>query len=198
MKQLSKDQVNEIAKKIESGEIVSKELHDDLLDHFCCEVEDLMNKGETFESSYNKAYLKICPDGLDDIQMELLTFKSIRRMKNSTITIGIIAISSVCMGAWFKMCHWPAANIIIAIAVTSLVLGFLPLLFMYNYKQDMARHSAPKRKNIIGYVSISLIVLGIVGKVFHAPGTMILFLAGFLLLNLGYLPLVFMKKYRKA
>ena len=197
MKQLSSEQVNFIAKKIESGEIQSKELHDDLLDHFCCVIEDRMNKGEQFDEAFEKACLQICPDGLGEIQNELLTSKSIRFMKKSTIVLGIIAISTSCAGAWFKMCHWPAANILIFIAILSIVFGFLPLYFMYMYKQDITRHSSPKAKNIFGYISISLIAIACTCKVFHIPGTMIVFLAGFLLLNFGYLPYVFFKKYRK-
>ncbi len=198
MNHLTKDQENIIAKKIASGEIVSQELHEDLLDHFCCSVEELMSSGKTFEESLELACQQICPDGVTEFQQQVINLKNVNLMKQSTITLGILAISLASAGVWFKMCHWPAANIILILAAGIIVLGFLPLLFMYNYSQDRGKHTAAKRKNLLGYISISLISIACVCKVFHVPGTMILFLAGFLLLNIGFLPLLFFKKYRIA
>ncbi|MBK8806309.1 MAG: hypothetical protein IPO21_06570 [Bacteroidales bacterium] len=146
MKQLSTEQVNFIAKKIESGEISSKELYSDLLDHFCCVIEEEINKNVSFDDAYKKACLQICPDGLEEIQQELLNSKSIKRMKNSTVTLGIVAISTACVGVWFKMFHWPAANIFIFTALTLLCLGFLPMYFFYSYKQDLTKALFPKEK----------------------------------------------------
>lgn len=197
MIQLTNEEVNMIAQKIESGEIVSRELHDDLLDHFCCAVEALRNKGIPFSEAYSAAYQQICPDGIGEIQNELVTSKSIRLMKNSTIVLGIVAISTACIGAWFKMCHWPMANIFLLIALLSLVAGFLPMFFMYNYQQDKLRHTAAKSKNIAGYISLSFIAIGATGKVFHFPGTMLFFLIGFLLLNIVFVPYVFLKRFKK-
>ena len=65
---LSEENIEFVIRKINGSKIESSELREDLIDHFCCAIEEEMKKGLSFEKSYDKAYQDICPDGFDEIQ----------------------------------------------------------------------------------------------------------------------------------
>lgn len=53
-------------------------------------------------------------------------------------------------------------------------------------------------KNLLGFLSIALCTSGILFKIQHWPGAGIMLIMGVGLLNLGYLPLVFLgRKHRE-
>ena len=66
MKRLSDEHIDFIVSQVNDSQIESKELKEDLVDHFCCIIEDNMRQGNTFEESYEKAYQSICPGGLNE------------------------------------------------------------------------------------------------------------------------------------
>jgi hypothetical protein len=69
-------------------------MKEDLIDHFCCAIEEEMRNGLNFKKSYDMAYQNICPDGFDEIQHEtifLLTFKKIKAMKRLVYVSGYLS-----------------------------------------------------------------------------------------------------------
>ena len=67
---LSEAQEKIIIEEIEQSSVKSRELKDDLIDHFCCLVEIEMNKGKNFQSALQSAYKQTAPNGLNEIQNE--------------------------------------------------------------------------------------------------------------------------------
>ena len=94
MNNLTEEQIDYIAQVVNNSTIQSETMKEDLIDHFCCAVEADMQKGESFETAYDKAYQYICPDGFDEIQREtifLLTFKNIKKMKRLLFISGYLS-----------------------------------------------------------------------------------------------------------
>ena len=63
MSNLTEQNIEFITRIVNSSKIESIEMKEDLIDHFCCAIEEEMRKGLSFEKSYDKAYQNICPDG---------------------------------------------------------------------------------------------------------------------------------------
>ena len=66
-------------------------LIDDMLDHVCCMVEEQMDEGEDFESSYSQVLDSIGERQLPEIQHQTLLNldKKFQRMKNFTYIFGL-------------------------------------------------------------------------------------------------------------
>jgi len=189
-----------IIKQISESGITSDELKEDLIDHFCCVIEDEMNKGKKFKDSYETAYNNICPNGFEDIQKEtvyLLTSKTTKNMKKTLLLFGIILLTSVITGMFLKLMHWPGANVILGLSALALVIGFVPMLFLFLYRNDLNKVFSDKLKHILGYIGFSILILGIMFKLLHWPGAGIMLGVSVLILNFGYFPLLIFKIYRK-
>lgn len=58
MNYLDENHIDFINKQISNSAITSKELKEDLIDHFCCLIEDEMRKRKSFKYAYYKMYKK--------------------------------------------------------------------------------------------------------------------------------------------
>ena len=67
---LTDEQVYLIRERIKA-EVSDAALCNDLLDHYCCFVEEQMDTGTNFETAYQKAFKAITPNGMHEIQEEL-------------------------------------------------------------------------------------------------------------------------------
>jgi len=173
-------------------------LMDDLLDHICCMVEENMEEGDDFESSYNMVLDSIGENRLPEIQHQTLLNldKKFQRMKNFTYIFGLSAAILTIIGSLFKRMHWPGAGIMIVVGLALVVLVFLPLYFITSYREQT------ERKNpvypIVGYLTLALLLAGASCKVMHWPGAgmMLNISIGFLLI--GFVPLYVVNVFRKS
>ncbi|NJM31758.1 MAG: hypothetical protein HC848_01305 [Limnobacter sp.] len=67
---LSQAQTDIIKAIVLQGEVSVTTLHDDLVDHLCCVVEDQMGMGKSFETALAHALLDLAPAGIHHIQRE--------------------------------------------------------------------------------------------------------------------------------
>jgi len=173
-------------------------LMDDLLDHICCMVEENMEEGDDFESSYNMVLDSIGENRLPEIQHQTLLNldKKFQRMKNFTYIFGLSAAILTIIGSLFKRMHWPGAGIMIVVGLALVVLVFLPLYFITSYREQT------ERKNpvypIVGYLTLALLLAGASFKVMHWPGAgmMLNISIGFLLI--GFVPLYVVNVFQKS
>lgn len=110
MAQLTNEQIQFIKEKINSSKIQSQELKDDLIDHFCCFIEDEIAKGSDFNSAYEKAYTIICPDGFEELENEtffLFNYKKLKSMKRIIYISAYLSAFIFASSIVFKIQHWP-------------------------------------------------------------------------------------------
>lgn len=175
------------------------DLFDSLLDHYCCLVEKHMNN-QSFEDAFKVASKEFTPLELKTVQSEtqyLLTLTKFKKMKTTLRYSGIFSAILIVTGTFFKIMHWPGANIMFVLGMFLMAILFLPLFFILKHK-----NSAEENRNII--LSISGAVIGIlttVGiwfKMLHWPGATVILLSAISLLLLAYLPLYIFSVYRKS
>jgi hypothetical protein len=198
---LSDDHVHRIRADIERSAITMEELKEDLLDHFCCFIEDELKKGNSFEMAYRRAMEEICPNGFDEIQREtvfLLNSNKILLMKKVMYSIGLISSMSISIGWLFKILHWPGADELFNYGFLSFVLLFVPLIAIDRYKVNIGRALSDRLRIMLGFASAVLVGVALVMKFLHLTGADQLLVLGSLVFIFGFLPFLFFRMYRKS
>ena len=201
MSKLSDDQVEFIEQQVHNSQIESEELKEDLIDHFCCIIEDYLDNGRSFEDSYKKAYEIVCPNGFEEIYREtllLLSSKNILAMKKSMYILGFIAAVIWTTSLLFKLLHWPGAGALIVLGAFMLIFVLLPVVALYFYKKEFSQYISYKLKYIFGFVGLGLFLLGIVGKIMHWPGWPTTLVVSMVIINFGFFPFLFYRLYKKS
>ena len=198
---LADEQVEFIRTQIDKSAITLPSLKDDLLDHFCCFIEDQMSKGNSFEAAYAQAYIEICPNGLAEIQKEtifLLLTKKIIAMKMFMYFIGLITSMSISIGWLFKVLNWPGGDKLFTYGFLGFVLLFLPMLAIERYKLTFNEALSEKLKISLGFASAIITGLAVLFKLMGLQGASMLLIFGACLFSFGFLPFFFFRMYRKA
>ena len=173
-------------------------LLDDILDHVCCMIEDQMIAGKDFELSYKHVLDTIGDKRLPEIQHQtlLLLNKNFQRMKNFTYLFGLTAALVAILGAFFKRMHWPGAGILITAGIVLVILVFLPLYFVINYREQA------EKKNplyaIVGYLTLAFLLAGAIFKIQHWPGAGHIIEVSLAILIIGFIPLYVVNAFQRA
>jgi hypothetical protein len=201
MSNLTDDNIDFIAQRINSSMIKSAEMKEDLIDHFCCAIEEDMNKGLCFEESYHNAFKNICPDGFDEIQHEtvfLLTFNKIKGMKRFLYLSAYLTAISMTITLYFSLTGKPGGNIALLVSSLLLIFLLLPALFLNQYKRELSKNITTKIAFIFGFSGVTLFLVSVVFKISHWPGAKVMLLLSLVIVNLAYFPFLFFKMYKKS
>jgi hypothetical protein len=190
MYQLNEDQIALIEKVVIKQDIHLKHLATDLVDHLCCEIEEQIWQGKKFSEAFNHVMYMVGSDGLKQIQLDTLylTDKKYRSMKNLVKIAGVASMAMITTGSLFKIQHWPGANILF-------LLGFLILGGIYFPSSILSfKKESTKPEPMLIYISALIgglsVIFATMFKLLHWPGAMILFITGYGLLGLVFIPLI--------
>ena len=198
---LTEQNIEFITQVINGSNIESVEMKEDLIDHFCCAIEEEMKKGLNFEKSYDKAYQNICPDGFDEIRREtvfLLTSKKLKAMKRLLFLSGYLSAIGIISTVVMKFGHFPFASLVLAFTAAILLFLFLPTLFMFLYKRELTKSISNKLKYSFGFLGFALFIAFVIFKVNHWPLAGIILLISIIIINFGFFPFLFLKMYKKS
>ncbi len=198
---LSDEQVEQIRADIERSSLSFQLVKDDLLDHFCCVVEDRMEQGLSSEDAYYLAWKQICPNGLDEIQEEtvyLLNASKIIVMKKVMYSIGLIASVCLSIGWLFTLLRLPGGVNLFNYGFLGFTMIFLPMFALDRYKASVGKVLSERLKIIIGFASAIITGLSLLFKMMHWPGAAALLVAGVGIFSVGFLPFLFFGMYKKA
>lgn len=201
MSNLTDENIDFITSIVNRSQIRSEELKEDLIDHFCCAIEEEMKKGLSFNKSYDKAYQNICPDGFDEIQREtvyLLTFKKIKAMKKLMYLSGYLSLIGITTTLFLIYSRSSFGGIVLMLTAAILIFLFIPTLFTNLYKRELIKSIVDKLKYVFGFVAIELFLVFIIFRINHWSWSTSIFLAAIVLLNFAFFPFLFFKMYRKS
>lgn len=201
MSNLTEQNIDFITQVINGSNIESVEMKEDLIDHFCCTIEEEMKKGLNFEKSYDKAYQNICPDGFDEIRREtvfLLTSKKLKAMKRLLFLSGYLSAIGIISTVVMKFGHIPLGGSVLMLTAAILLFLFLPTLFMYLYKRELTKSISNKIKYFFGFLGFALLIAFAIFKFNHWPLAGMILLTSIVIINFGFFPFLFLKMYRKS
>lgn len=190
--------IDVIRKDIINRGLTYEPLIDDIIDHLCCMIEEKMEKGNSFNKSYEESINSIGENRLPEIQHQtlLLLNKKHQKMKKLTYFLGLAAAILLLFGAVSKYMHWPGAGIELTLGLLVIILGFLPLYFIVTYREQT------EKKNIIypitGYITIAVLLIGAVFKIQHWPAAGTVTNIGLAILIIGFVPLYIVNAFQKV
>ena len=198
MHELSIKHIRFISGEVSKSGITYSHLLDDLIDHICCDVENEMKNGLSFEEAYKRIGQKIGIDGLQRIQNDTLYLidKNYRTMKKTMRIFGVLSPILMAFGALFKIEHWPAASILLVLGFFFLSFFFLPSAIYVSYKE--ISNKTRKWTHIIGFLGTFLLSVSFLFKIQHWPGTNIFLLSGILLTCFVFLPALLIHKLKES
>ncbi len=192
MYQLNDKQIEFISADIKKRGIKMEDLHNNILDHVCCMIENNLEENGDFENFYSNTIVKFYKNELWELEEEtisLLIFKNYYIMKKVMLVSGFISSFFVMTGILFKFMHWPGAAAMLILGIGSSSLIFLPLLIVLKVKESVEL----KNKLIVlaGMTSAIFLSLGILFKIMHWPGANTLGIAAIVSLIGIFLPIYF-------
>jgi hypothetical protein len=193
---LALEEVHIIEKQVSAANIHYSHLKDDLIDHICCDVEQMMDNGYKFSDAYNEVRERIGYRGLKKIQDDTfyLIDKTYRTMKKLMKITGLIAPALLGIGSIFKIFHWPGAGPLLVLGFFVLCFFFLPTSIYILYQETK------NKKNVFTYVSgflaATLYSAGVLFRVMHFPFGQELLFAGVFIAVLIFLPVLFITKLK--
>jgi len=200
MVQLNDDQVDLIQHRIATGGVITNDLQNGLLDHYCCFIEELMTAGTAFETAYNQAFVAITPNGMHEIEDELyfiLTFKQTTIMKRTIYGFGFLATFCLSTGLMFRSLHWPGVSALTFAGFISLIITSVTLVS--NIMRHRSTHTPLYNIRVaLGLISVLLISSGGIFKLLNYPYANIQFMIGLMILNFLFLPMFFYYLYKQA
>lgn len=201
MSNLTEKNIEFITQIINSSRIESLEMKEDLIDHFCCAIEEDMRKGLSFDKSYEMAYQNICPDGFDEIQREaifLLTYKNIKVMKRILYLSGYLTAIGIATTICLKVTQTPGGSLALLVSFLLLMFLFLPSLFMNLFKREISKTFTNKLLYLFGYIGILFLVASVLFKIMHWGRVSFFLISSMAILNFVVFPFLFFKMYRKS
>lgn len=173
-------------------------LMDDVADHVCCMVEESMEEGNDFESSYHQVLDTIGETSLPEIQHQTLLNldKKFQRMKNFTYLFGLSAAIVTIVGSLFKRMHWPGAGILITVGMVLIVFVFLPLYFITNHREQVERKNPVYA--VVGYLTIAFLLAAATFKIMHWPGAGFLIYGSIGFILIGFIPLYVVNVFQRS
>ena len=199
MYSLSEEQIDFILRDIKSRGVEMEDLQVSLLDHICCIVESELEPDGDFESFYRKTILRFFKKELREIEEEtilLLTFKNYYAMRKTMIITGTASVVGFIAGSFFKIMHWPGANMLLLLGIATASLIFLPLFFILKTRES----DSGRDKIVLGIGTFfgMLISISTLFKLLHWPYANVMWITSLGILFFGFLPVYFFSGIRRA
>lgn len=205
MKPLTSQQVDTIRQLIRQQGIRHADLQEDLLDHICCLVEEVMQREEDFYTSLNIVMGHFAPAGnIQFIEQEinyLINFKTFIMKKSFWVLTSLVLLSLfACMLlhgiALLRGETWP---LLISIAFGNHYALCLLVLPFYWWQQQQATPANGWQvlQLTAGFLCSEALINAIFFKLMHMPGAMQLYVIA-ALLGMIYVPLYGIRQFRLA
>jgi hypothetical protein len=186
---------------VEKGHFKNAALQNDLIDHYCCLIEEKVTQGLTFQKAFEEAYQQISPNGLKEIEIEtnfLINYRKFTLMKKLIFTIGFVSAFAASLGSFLKIMDMPGGNVLAFSGFIGLAYLFIPSLIYLQYKSNKLNTLRDRLKWIIGGISLILITTGAIFKVLHLQGAAVVFGVGMLTFAFAFLPILFFSMFKES
>ncbi len=195
---LDSKQIKLIESDVESARITLNHLANELVDHICCEVENMMNEGEKFEEAYRIIKEQTGIKVLQKIQENTLYLidKKYALMKTTMKITGNVSLAVIAIGTVMKIYRFPGWPITLMIGFALLCFVFFPAALYLNYS-----YKTEKKKPLL-HLSILiggiLFMIGVLFKVMHWPGSLLFLFYGWSIILLLFLPMLLIAKLKEV
>jgi hypothetical protein len=202
MVQLDEAQIDRVLSVIRQESPGGSSLEDELLDHFCCFIEDHMAGGSSFQESLQRAYQSITPKGIEEIEEELqllLNYKPQTIMKRIFYVSAFIVTFSLMFSLLGRHWHWEAgANYMQLAGNLALLFLLLPSVSVMAIRNTKLLSRTDIFRMFTGILAGVALSTGMIFKALHFPYANILISSGMLVLMFVFLPVFFWQLYKRS
>jgi hypothetical protein len=199
--QLTDRQTEQIWLDLSAEGMRDTRLKAEVLDHFCCRIEELMTEGLSFDQAYQMARTAITPQGAGDIQAEdqfMIALSKQKPMKQFFYLSAFLATFLLMSGFLFRTMHHALGGAVLLAGHACLLFGVLPAVMVFFVRHLRYHTAADKVRVLAGVAGGAMFGVGSIFKILHYPLASILSISGLSLLILLFLPLFFWHLYRRA
>lgn len=201
MNPISQPEIEKLRHQLNEDGVMSPELLDDLLDHYCCAIEEELNNGLSREAAFELVHQRICPNGAGEIQEMtdyLLNYKFISTMRALMYSLGFLSAFVFTLGWLFNIFHWQGGQIMFMTGPLIFSGGFLPVYIMYQVRDKDKKTLLEWVTYSSGTIVAAVLTLGGLFKFAHWPGANVLVLLGMGTLAFAFLPSLFLLLYKRS
>jgi hypothetical protein len=162
MVELTHAQIDQLQELI-CRRIENKTLQSEILDHCCCSLESLMEKGKNFDEACQEALCLLHTAGLSEIEMDVqIALNQIIPliMKKTLFFSGIIATFAISAGLLFKFMKWPEGQLLMLIGNLFLLFSMIGLLIQL-IRFPAAFKGISFKRTLIGTIA-GLLIQGVI------------------------------------
>lgn len=166
---LTRNEIDFIKDDVKKSEITFSHLEDELVDHLCCMVEEMVNDGYSFEAAVEAMRKDVGMDTLKSIEVEtiILINKKFQAMKKTLKISGIIGLSAIAISSLMKIMHWPGASLLLIVGFAALLLAYLPALSLTLQKEKILKRKI--HLSYVGMAAASILLLSLLFSIMHWP-----------------------------
>ena len=201
MYDLTEAEIDLISYDIDRQGLTYTLLKTELLDHICCDIEEEMEQGMTFNEAYRKVKKQMGPKRIRQIQDETLYLisKKYRRMKRLMYGLGISIPIIIIAALILRLQHLPGAGILFSLAFFTAGLLFLPVFVLLRIRDTRRQNEkVPLGFYLTGMIAGILTITGALFKIQHMAGSGIMLTLGLGTMALGFLPIYAVIRIREA
>ncbi|MCB8994805.1 MAG: hypothetical protein H6538_04275 [Bacteroidales bacterium] len=192
MKALSNSQIDTVIQWVRSQRLSIKELENEFVDHICCDLEALMEEGESFTAAFTSLTEELGDTSLPELEKQtilLLTYNQ-RLMRKLTRFSGIFALSLFFLAVVLRLITSGIWESVMASGMVVLGLFFVPLYFMEHYSHQEVK--SQKVLHLLGFLAAFLIPLSAIMVLINSPYAIVVLGIGVVFLVFGFAPLSWM------
>lgn len=188
-KELSESQTGLVIQWVRSHHLKVRSLENEFIDHICCEVEELMEQGNSFKDAFGSICSRLGDDHLTGLEKQtiLKLTKNERIMKFMTRLTGVIVLLSFFTAIVSGILRIDIWKTLMGGGMLVLGLGFAPLYFLDHYRLQEAQ--GQKVLHLLGFISALLISLGAFLGLSNSPYSLTVMAVGIVFLLAGFIPL---------
>jgi len=201
MHELTEVEIDQISIDIDQQGLTYVRLRSELLDHICCQIEEEMEAGMTFNEAYHRVKQNMGARRILQIQDETMYLinKKYRRMKKLVYGLGIAVPVLIIVGLLFKTQHWPGATLMLSLGLFTLAVLFLPAFVMVRIRDTRQQNEpVPMGLYITGMIGGILTTTGSLLKIQHMYGASVLLTLGLITIAAVFLPMFAVVRFRAS
>ncbi|MBX2841040.1 MAG: hypothetical protein KTR26_04680 [Flammeovirgaceae bacterium] len=198
MGNLTSENIEYLNQHLVKKEVKYDPLKGEMLDHICCELEELMEEGMSFPEAYMEFSKTVSSNNIKAVENETIHLVNHKLfiMRKVIYILGALTASIFAFCVLFKLMHWPGALELFFIFWT--LCPILIITAAVYYYQMSELNGKNKFAFFLAVVcSLSLIVGGFF-KILHLPFGGILLMIGFVGGAIFTIPYFFYSLYQKG
>jgi len=163
-------------------------------------VEDEMSKGNEFESAYQTALQRVCPNGLDEIQnkTEFLLNSQGRKILGRMMYIsGFATLTGILVTVIRKILHLPFVDLLLTASVFVAVFFFFPVLYI-RLLTPKSKKTLDRMMYISGFVALTVLLITVIMKMLHIPGAGLMTLITAFFAVFFFFPALFISLFKQT